>query len=241
MISTLIFLFSALAWAAPVSRQVADTTAQDWAYLHGWHLQEAGWTPTARDAEPEVVFAGELKDTQDEIVAYKYRFPTGGEVVIVNEDGLAPVFFYSETNPFDPNANPTTRYLFENMVAKLKFVRENQTPPHTGWLAISDHAQNFRTTHTAARSLASTTIGPLLQTQWDQSPLYNKFCPTKDEELCVVGCVATAMAQILKYWEKPVSLAPKTIEYTTTTHQLHVGPVDISSRSLDWKNMPVKL
>jgi hypothetical protein len=230
-----------LAWGAPVNQEVAGSIAKNWAYLHGWHLQEAGWTPSSREAEPKVEFSGELKDDQNEVVAYKYRFPTGGEVVIINEDGLAPVFFYSETNTFDPNANPTVKYLFENMVAKLKFVRAQNTIPHAGWTSVASQAESYRSTQTPAKSLAASTVGPLVKTRWSQSPLYNKFCPEKDKELSVTGCTATAMAQILKYWELPSFVTPKTIEYTTDTEAIHVGPVDIASRPLNWVNMPIEL
>ena len=47
-------------------------------------------------------------------------------------------------------------------------------------------------------------VGPLLSTSWRQSGVYNNLCPYGYEgNQCVVGCVATAAAQILKYWEYP--------------------------------------
>ena len=42
-------------------------------------------------------------------------------------------------------------------------------------------------------------VGPLVQTHWDQYPPYNNMCPTGS----FTGCVATAMAQLMKYWEWP--------------------------------------
>jgi hypothetical protein len=51
---------------------------------------------------------------------------------------------------------------------------------------------------------------PLLTSSWDQGEPYNSLCPASDSE-CVfgavhkthVGCVATAAAQIMKYWNWP--------------------------------------
>jgi len=44
---------------------------------------------------------------------------------------------------------------------------------------------------------------PLLQTHWGQTNPYNDFCPEINGERCLVGCVATAMAQIMRYYEWP--------------------------------------
>ncbi len=46
--------------------------------------------------------------------------------------------------------------------------------------------------------------GPLLTTAWHQGPPYNDFCPIGDDgELCIVGCVATAIAQVMAYHGSP--------------------------------------
>ncbi len=50
-------------------------------------------------------------------------------------------------------------------------------------------------------------VTPLLQTKWDQGPYpyYNSLCPHDVYgNYALTGCVATAMAQIMKYWEYPI-------------------------------------
>ncbi len=42
-------------------------------------------------------------------------------------------------------------------------------------------------------------VNPLMQSTWNQSPYYNGWCPGGS----VTGCVATAMAQIMRYWSYP--------------------------------------
>lgn len=42
-------------------------------------------------------------------------------------------------------------------------------------------------------------IKPMINTLWGQGQYYNELCPKK----CPTGCVATAMAQIMKYYEYP--------------------------------------
>lgn len=57
-------------------------------------------------------------------------------------------------------------------------------------------------------TIQTTTVGPLLQTTWGQGCGYNDLIPvsTDESEDCykaLTGCGATAVAQIMKYWEFP--------------------------------------
>lgn len=49
-------------------------------------------------------------------------------------------------------------------------------------------------------------VEPLMTTTWNQSPWYNAMCPffIADSSRAVTGCVATAQAQVMKYWNHPV-------------------------------------
>ncbi len=54
----------------------------------------------------------------------------------------------------------------------------------------------------------NTTVGPLCQTAWSQDYPYNQYCPAgtggaATEGHMPTGCVATAMAQIMYYWQWP--------------------------------------
>lgn len=48
-------------------------------------------------------------------------------------------------------------------------------------------------------------VEPLLTTTWNQRPYYNLLCPYdyNDSAYSVTGCVATAQAQVMKYWNHP--------------------------------------
>lgn len=50
----------------------------------------------------------------------------------------------------------------------------------------------------------SSNVGKLLKTaNWDQGYPYNNLCPELDGQKCATGCVATAMAIIMKYYNWP--------------------------------------
>lgn len=60
-------------------------------------------------------------------------------------------------------------------------------------------------------------IQPLCATKWDQDEPYNALCPEK----CPTGCVATAMAQVMKYHSWP--------ETGTGSHSYNCGSETLSS------------
>lgn len=45
---------------------------------------------------------------------------------------------------------------------------------------------------------------PLCKSSWGQGDPYNRLCPQIDGKRTIVGCVATAIAQIMNYWQWPV-------------------------------------
>ena len=88
-----------------------------------------------------------------------------------------------------------------------------------------------------------TQVGPLLKSSWHQSSPYYNLCPMGDGGRCVVGCVATATAQIMKYWNWPPS-GTGSLTYTWDGDQScggDVGGGNLSatfSDTYDWANMP---
>ncbi len=52
-------------------------------------------------------------------------------------------------------------------------------------------------------SLTAVTASPLLKTKWDQGFPFNKRCPLLSNEKSYVGCTATALAQIVRFYKWP--------------------------------------
>jgi hypothetical protein len=91
------------------------------------------------------------------------------------------------------------------------------------------------------------TCEPLVKTTWGQGAPYNWMCPEPnyapwggflpEAEHCPVGCVATATAQIMNYYQWPIhgqgshSVNPEQLAGTT------VYTVDFSEATYDWDNM----
>lgn len=82
-------------------------------------------------------------------------------------------------------------------------------------------------------------IEPLIQTKWGQETPYNDNCPKNkaatDDSKCASGCVATAMAQVMNYYQYPAT-GQGFYAYQSAT-QKHNLTLDFSSTVFDWNRL----
>lgn len=78
-------------------------------------------------------------------------------------------------------------------------------------------------------------IGPLLTCSFGQDRHYNDKCPIVDGEHCFTGCVATAMAQIMYYWQWPKQTTDVIPAYTTYRLGIEMPAQPITT--IDWDNI----
>ena len=98
--------------------------------------------------------------------------------------------------------------------------------------------QRLTATSTPDGPVFSVVVSPLLTTTWGQSPYYNNLCPSG----CVTGCVATATAQVMKYWNHPAqgtgshsyvdgSHGTLSANFGNTTYQWNLMPNSLNGTS----------
>lgn len=78
-------------------------------------------------------------------------------------------------------------------------------------------------------------VEPLIKTKWGQNGPYNLLCPPDIGDHSVTGCVATAMAQVMNYYQYPNTGQGK-CSYTTPTTKWFVY-TDLSKTTFDWPFM----
>ena len=77
-------------------------------------------------------------------------------------------------------------------------------------------------------------VGPLLGgIEYDQMPPYNNLCPIINGGRSVTGCVATAMAQVMRYWKHP-KVGSGTATYTSSSG---AATYEFAKHPFDWDNM----
>ena len=157
----------------------------------------------------------------------------GGEncfVIVSADDCVKPILGYSDENPFGTDAMP------ENVYGWLKDY-DNQIQ-----LAIENHVKASSDVRSRWQNLkasivpqekSTNSISPLLQTKWNQNNPYNVLCPKVGSQTTYTGCVATAMAQVMKYWEYPTH-GMGIHSYTWNNQTLSA---DFGTTTYDWDNM----
>lgn len=122
---------------------------------------------------------------------YAFNLEGGGFIIIAGEDRATQVLGYSDKGQIDFNNLPySLRGLLDSYKHEIEYL---QTCTDNDLIAAP---QSFK---------ATSTVGPLVQTTWGQEDPYDWQCPIYQGQYCVVGCVATAMAQVMKYWQYPES------------------------------------
>ena len=142
-------------------------------------------------------------------------------VIVSGDERMPEILAYSSDNSFDvDNIPPAVRYWLNCYVEEF------------------NNLDSLSTITSAKRSVPTSSGGvlPLLnQIQWGQSNPYNNLCPTLRGERTVTGCVATAMAQVMKFHSFP-DKGHGYKKYNTSTNRLSVTH-DFSKDIFDWSNM----
>ncbi len=159
-----------------------------------------------------------LVSTSDEL--YIFNDDANDSHIIMSSDERMPeVLGYSYEGTIDPAAIPC------NMQAWL-----DDCSAQVRWLREHPEAAAER-----RKSPQRADIAPMLTCKFDQGYPYNLKCPEVDGERCVTGCTATAMAQIMHYWQWPKKTTFTIPAYTTRTLGIEIPA--IPPTTIDWDNI----
>ena len=143
----------------------------------------------------------------------------GGYVVVSGDERMPDVLGYSYTGHFDAETIPCNmKAWLEDYAAQVAYLQTHPDVP-------------------ASRQTAPERdeISPLLNCHFNQGKYYNEKCPILDGEHCWTGCVATAMAQIMYYYQWPKQTTQTIPAYTTGTWKIDMPAIPITS--IDWNNI----
>lgn len=224
--------------AKKVDREKAEQVAQNYVQSKQKLRIKPGvrlkYTATGRQEQHENKLPSSLQDKQDSAYYYVFNIEKaagGGFVIVAADDAVKPVLGYSDNGSYDENKLPPNfAYWLDCLQQQIAYAQTHNLPQseevRNEWKAYLNGEIVFST---------ETTTAPLIQTRWGQGQPYNDLCPFEDGHLTPVGCVATAMAQIMKYHQFPASGSGKSVPYTTN-RGLHL-PSTSFEVNYDWDNM----
>jgi len=162
-----------------------------------------------------------------------------GFIIVSGTDLVIPVLGYSFTGGFsEHNQPPAFRNWMEHWQEQISYMIENIDEPDPE----IQRAWNDLLAVPATKGASQLDeVTPLLATAWSQECYYNAYCPADIYGPCgnaLVGCVAVAMSQIMKYWDHPVSGNQIPGYYAGDDYGCLP---DIESSAYDWSNMPSTL
>ncbi|MBO7586282.1 MAG: C10 family peptidase, partial [Bacteroidales bacterium] len=184
-----------------------------------------------------LVYTGVAKDSVTRAVTdcyYVFSLQPTGFVMVAADERVRPILGYSYSNNFVAEDIPdNVRSWLENYSKQIKTAIDNDSQSCSETRTMWELLRSGRAT--ATRNITS--IAPLLQTTWDQGCYYNQFCPEDSLGSCGhvwAGCVAVAMAQVVRYWEWPnhgLNSHSYTCDYGTLS-------VNFGATTYNYNNMP---
>ncbi|MBI5835027.1 MAG: C10 family peptidase [Armatimonadetes bacterium] len=212
-----LFLFALAAGplaAAPVGPDDASAVAR-------------AWLTSNRAAVPGNLPAGprEFADTGGQRLAYVYDLSPAGFVVVPADDTVEPILVYSRTGRFvereGRNASALADMLRVDIPARIRAAGAMPSTAPGRWASLRAVASGALSAPAERLSIGA---GPLLTSTWDQGDeaapyTYDYYTPNH----YVCGCVATAMAQVVRFHHYPSSASVSNTIY-----------VDDVPRSASW-------
>lgn len=155
-----------------------------------------------------------FEDTDGEPAFFIVQFEPDGFVIVSGNKEITPILAFSENGFFSVNSQNVglTEWLeFRKVKSKLlKDDKKNKIPKKVKeqWDALPPppHEED----ETVSGGTVAEQMGPYLTTNWGQGNGYNDqvpfmSCASPTNGHAPTGCVATATAQIMRYWQHPTT------------------------------------
>lgn len=192
------FILSILAFGFGISISLAKTVPLNNAEIVAGNFIKQNVGPDA----PSLKLLHTAKTSKGFPSYYVFDVNNGrGFVIVSAEDAAKPIIGYSTSENFSvPAPGSNIAYWLGKRTEEIEHLQFNHIEANSQIAKMWDSYITGIPLNDKQRSATTTTVAPLLSTLWNQSPYYNDLCPGGS----VTGCVATAMAQILKYWSYPL-------------------------------------
>ena len=167
---------------------------------------------------------------------YVFNTNTNGFVIVSGDDVVLPILGYSSESKFQTNGIPLNlKKWLEGYNEQIVYAVRNKLVQID---EIKRQWEELKSNFVQQNSFTSrvTSVSPLVQTKWGQRPYYNDLCPSDNSGAkAVTGCVATAMAQIMKYWNYP-SVGSGFHSYNS--NNFGTISANFGSTTYQWSSMP---
>jgi hypothetical protein len=171
---------------------------------------------------------------------YVFNTEGSGFIIVSGDDGVTPVLAYSRENHFDfDNMSSGLEALLNGYEEEINYVAKKNLSPSTEvkeeWIQYLNYSKELKS------SAVIDSVKPMTTTQWGYGRPFNDLCPydpmatIRNGRHTPAGCAAVAMAQLLKFWNRPVKgIGANSYELT----KYGILSANFGATTYDWKNMP---
>lgn len=206
-------------------------------------VNEASARKTAQAFANTKAFKGQDLNLVSSDGIYIYNVGTQGFVIISSNTVLPPVLAWSDQGSF-----PDMEDAPENFASWIAHYSEMIDFAVAN--GIAPEAKILRQWDEAAQGIFGTrnanTVDPLVSTHWNQDCYYNEYCPEAPGwgwggwgggpcGHVYAGCVATAMAQVMKYWDYPTTGFGS---HSYTHSEYGEQSANFAATTYQWSQMP---
>ena len=229
-------IFTMLVLALTCVTLQARPVDQESARRLGQSFVKANFEFTRQSSDLNLVYTA-FSD-RGEACYYVFNVGDTGFVILAADDHYRPIIGYSDEGVFNPDdMAPALADYLEIVRQGVMLAAEASSPSisvSADW-AMLEQCGRLVSRHGGREDEY------LVETQWNQNYPYNYFCPEGEGGPgghCYAGCVATAAAQLMKYWDHPLH-GQGSHTYIPEDHPEY-GPltVNFGEATYDWENMP---
>ena len=229
------YLMSVLALVLGIGMANANPVSVSQAKYVGQQFVQANFEQSRQSGDLTLVYTG--VSHRGEACFYVFNVGNEGFVMVSADDVFRPIVGYSDEGSFDAqNINRELAYMLGRLIDGRSGKLTGTPDPAVAaeWNLVTNNG-----------TLISRNGGRpstyLVQTKWDQGSPYNLYCPQNASGpggRCYAGCVATAMSQMMKYWNHPTK--------GQGSHSYNCYPygqqtANFGNETYDWDNMPVSI
>ncbi len=198
IITFCLLAISSISYSKPLSQSTAQSVAYN-------YYKNVGKILSSDDLSLAYTASNNINGAQ---IADFYVFnvvSSAGFIIVSADDIITPILGFSTESAFNTNNIPPDLSFwlkgYQNSIARGIGNGTNATAEISEkWNTLLQPASNGMAAKTTNNSVL-----PMVTTMWNQDGIYNAMCPYdySYQTNVLTGCVATAMAQVMRFWKWP--------------------------------------
>ena len=234
------YLMSLLALVLGIGMVHANPVSVSQAKYVGQQFVQARFESSRQSSDLTLVYTG--TSYRGEACFYVFNVGDNGFVMVSADDYFRPILGYSMEGVFPVDNMPDGLRYRLNAIIDGRTGRSGNAMPQVAaeWELVTNTGRLMSRNGGRAGFF-------LVSTRWNQDSPYNLYCPQYSGGpggRCYAGCVATAMSQIMKYWNHPLQ-GQGSLTYNSGGSQGYPYFPGLSANfgatTYDWDNMPNSL